>query len=300
MPAANAVAVPVALCAAAAFGGAAVLQHRAARRVPDSGLVSVQLLRAQLRQDGFVASLGLAILGFVLQAAALRYAPLTLVQPLLITDTLFFIGFACLIHRRPPDRRLVLAALLAMGGIAAFILIARPTAGSSGTHAPAALSLGLALVVVVGACLAVATRLSGYARVLPLAIATAVCYGVTAGLLRSVAAGFDGDVLGLAGEWQVYALAVLGAAGFWLNQHAYQKGHLGTVAVATITVGDPATSIVIGIVWLGESIQGGPWATFGEVVSLLVVAAGILLLAARSQQITEQIQSAAEPLQELG
>ncbi len=296
-----AVAVPVALCAAASFGGAAALQQRAARLVPEAGLTkSPRLLRDLLKQDGFVPSLFLAFLGFLLQALALRFGPLTLVQPLLITGTLFFIGFACALRRRPPDLGLMLAASLALVGLTAFILIAQPNTGSAEFHADAAWSLGLGLVVAVGACLVLASRLAGDARVLPLAVATAVCYGVTAGLLRSLASNFDGDLLAVAGHWQLYAIGIVGATGFALNQQAYQKGLLGTVAVATITVGDPAVSIGVGIAWLGESIRGGPWATLGEVVSLLVVAAGILLIAARSQRVSQELHQSARPVSERG
>jgi drug/metabolite transporter (DMT)-like permease len=290
-----AISVPLAICAAASFGAAAALQQRAARRVPEAGLASTRLLRDLLRQEGFVPSIGLAAMGFVLQGMALAFGPLTLVQPLLITGTLFFIGFACYLQRRRVDVVLVLAASLALAGLTAFILVARPETGAAHFDTDGALPFAVGLVVVVGVCLVLATRLSGDARVLPLAVATAVCYGVSAGLLRSLASEFDGDLFALTGKWQLYALAVVGVAGFALNQQAYQKGLLGTLAVATITVGDPAVSIGVGIAWLGESIQGGPAATIGEVVSLLVVAAGILLISARSQRIIQRLREQERP-----
>jgi drug/metabolite transporter (DMT)-like permease len=284
-----AISVPLAVCAAASFGAAAALQQRAARRVPEARLTSTRLLRDLLRQQGFVSSIGLAAMGFVLQGMALAFGPLTLVQPLLITGTLFFIGFACYLSRRPVDVILVLAASLALAGLTAFILVARPETGAAHFDTDGALPFAAGLAGIVALCLVLATKLRGDARVLPLAVATAVCYGVSAGLLRSLASEFNGDLFALAGKWQLYALAVVGVAGFALNQQAYQKGLLGTLAVATITVGDPAVSIGVGIAWLGESIRGGPLATVGEVVSLLVVAAGILLIHLRSQRITHRL-----------
>ncbi|MGH3490309.1 MAG: DMT family transporter [Actinopolymorphaceae bacterium] len=290
-----AIAVPLAICAAASFGAAAALQQRAARRVPEAGLTSTRLLRDLLRQEGFIPSIGLAAMGFVLQGMALAFGPLALVQPLLITGALFFIGFACYLDRRPVDVVLVLAATLALAGLTAFILVARPETGSARFDTDGALPFALGLAVVVGVCLVLATRLSGDSRVLPLAVATAVCYGVSAGLLRSLASEFDGDLFAMAGKWQLYALAVVGVAGFSLNQQAYQKGLLGTLAVATITVGDPAVSIGVGLAWLGESIRGGPAATVGEVLSLLTVAAGILLISARSQRLIQRRREQERP-----
>ncbi|WP_020576524.1 DMT family transporter [Actinopolymorpha alba] len=291
----TAFAIPVAIAAAAAFGGAAALQHRAARRAPDAGLLSPRLLMELLKQEGFIPSIGLAILGICLQAFALWLGPLAVVQPVLITGIFFFIAFRSAQRRRRPDGRLILGAVIALVGLSVFLLIAQPSGGHAGFDTSAALPLGLGLVAVVGSCLVLATWLRGDARVIPIAVAAAVCYGVTAGLIRSLATTLDGDPVAFASQWQLYAIAIVGPAGFALNQQAFQKGLLGVVTVTIITVGDPAVSIGVGAAWLGESLRGGAWATLGEVVSLLVVAGGVLLVAARSQRITQRLQAGEEP-----
>ena len=55
-------------------------------------------------------------------------------------------------------------------------------------------------------------------------------------------------------DWPIYALAVVGPAGFILNEDAYQQGTLIAPARAIITACDPIISIALGRVWLNERL----------------------------------------------
>lgn len=275
-------AIPLALCGAASFGAAGALQHRATQKTRDSAPLQPTLLVNLMKLPGFRVGVGLGILGFALQVIALKFAPLTLVQPLLITDVLFYLVVASALSHRRPDRVLVGGTLLASVGLAGFLFSADPTSGSGNFDSSAALPLGIGLIALVAACVAAAARINSELRALPLAAATAVCYGVTAGLVRSLI-GPHGTEGGLWGHWELYAVIVVGPAGFLLNQNAYQSGVLGSVALTVITVGDPIVAIGVGVAWLGEQIAGG-WAIAGEAAALLVMAGGIFLLATRAQR----------------
>lgn len=290
---ARVVAVVAAVCAAASFGAAGLLQHRATQQAPPRGPLRPRLLLDLIRIKSFRWGVVFGALGFALQVVALRFAPLTLVQPILVTGVLFYLGFAAAYLRRPPDTVLVGGALLALIGVSAFLLAARPTAGDGHFAGSSALPLGLALIVIVAVCLAVGSRLPQEIRAVPTAVATAVCYGVTAGLVRSLVT--TPDLATFFGQWQVYAIVVVGPAGFLLNQNAFQEGALGSVAVAIITVGDPIASIGVGVAWLGESIASGLWRTPMEVLALIVMAAGVWLLAGRAQQVADQMRSDGGP-----
>jgi drug/metabolite transporter (DMT)-like permease len=286
------VAVPAAVAGAACFGSAGVLQHQATHETRLRRPLQPGLLADLLKLWSFRVSVVLGALGFVLQVVALRYGPLILVQPILVTGVLFYLLVASAVHHRRPDRRLMLAALVALGGLSAFLVIARPSSGGDTFTGLAALPLGIALVVVVLACAFAATSIRDELRSLPLAVATAVCYGVTAGLVRSLTSQpLD---TGLFGHWELYAAAVVGPAGFLLNQNAYQSGNVGSLALAIITVGDPLVAIGVGITWLGESLQGGPARVVGEVVALAVLATGVVLLARRARAMAEQLEHAGQ------
>jgi drug/metabolite transporter (DMT)-like permease len=292
------VAVPAAVGAAACFGTAGVLQHQATHETRLRRPLEPGLLADLIRLRAFRVSIVLGALGFAFQVVALRYGPLILVQPVLVTGVLFYLLVASALHHRRPDRALMLASLVVLGGLSAFLVVARPSGGADTFTGLAALPLAVALVVVVLACAFAATWIRDELRSLPLAVATAVCYGVTAGLVRSLTSqSFDTSLFG---HWELYAAAVVGPAGFLLNQNAYQSGVVGSLALAIITVGDPLVAIGVGITWLGESLQSGPGAVVGQVLALGVLAFGVVLLARRAQAVAERLQESGRFPEETG
>lgn len=281
--------VPAAVAAAASFGLAGYLQHGAARKTTNHGALRPSLLFDLLKFKQFQWSIVLSAAGFGLQVLALRFAPLAIVQPLLVTGVLFYLGFAAFAHHHRIDRGLVVGALLALVGLSGFLLVARPSGGAHEFHGSAALPLGLALTAVVLVCMAVASRLSDETRALPFAVATAVFYGVTAALIKSLLATTTWS--GLFTHWQLYAVIIVAPAGFLLNQNAFQVGSVGAVAVATITVGDPIVAIGTGVAWLGESLSSGVVGTVIEIIALVVMTVGVAVLTRRSQQIADRIRA---------
>ena len=281
------VAVPVALGAAAGFGGAAYLQHEAARQAPPRGPLRPRLIWDLLKIRGFRWSIALSIAGFGLQVGALSLAPLALVQPLLVSQLICYLLLVSLRTHRTPDRALLGGAALAAAGLATFLLVSRPASPPPGAQIGGlrAFVLGAVLIGVVALALVVASRLRSEARAVPLAVACAVCYGVTAGLIRSLSTGGWGHAFS---QWELYAIVVVAPAGFLLNQNAFQNGMLGSVAVATITVGDPIVSVAVGAVWLSETLAVGWGWTSAQALALLAVIGGILLLTRRAQLVADR------------
>lgn len=284
-------AVPLALVAAACFGTAGYLQHSVARAVPDAGVSQPRrLLLELLSRPVFRISIGLSVVAFALQVTALSMAPLAIVQPLLVTSVLCYLAAASVAMRRPPDAVLVLGAVVALLGLAGFQVLARPGHSHGGFQGPAALALGITLCAIVVLTLLLARRLSGEYRAIPIAAATAVCYGVTATLLRGMLV--SSGPWSVLTQWQLYAAMVVAPTGFLLNQGAFHEGAVGSVAVTVITVGDPVVSIAAGALWLGESLEGGALRASLEVVSLVVMTGGIALLANRAQRVAQEREAA--------
>jgi drug/metabolite transporter (DMT)-like permease len=282
-----AVAVVAAIGAAFCFGAAGVLQQAATHRIPERPALSPAILVDLITIPSFGLGVLLGAAGFALQVTALSFGALIVVQPLLVTGVLFY-----LLRRGHPDPGLVLGVLMALAGLSVFLVVARPSGGGGQIAAKDALPLGIGLVVIVLFCVTSASRMRSERRTLPLAGATAVCYGVTAGLVRSLTTtGLDASVWR---QWELYAVVVVGPAGFLLNQNAFQKGTVGSLSLGIITVGDPLVSIAIGVVWLGEVLTAGAGAVIGEVVALAVLATGVFVVCARAQKVAEQIQQASQ------
>jgi NAD(P)-dependent dehydrogenase (short-subunit alcohol dehydrogenase family) len=88
----------------------------------------------------------------------------------------------------------------------------------------------------------------------------------------------DRDGFGALGHWEPYALVVLGAIGFVVNQRAFQAGSL-TASLPTLTVVEPIVAAVIGVTMLHETVPTNgalEWIAVALSVVAMVVATIVL------------------------
>lgn len=283
------IAVPAAMVGAAAMGLANATQSMATKQVPASGILDPHLILNLLRNPTWLIGIVATIAGLGLQVVALGFGPLLLVQPLLVSALLFTNVFmAWLVHRRA-DRVLVLGALLCVAGLCAFLLVARPQQHGDkivGIEQVVPLALTFGIVVVV--CLWVAARTRRGVRVLALALATGVLYGVTAGLMKVVSGEFRAGLFVPFTHWGLYTVCVIGPMGFLLSQNTFQQGKLISPAVGVITTVDPLVGVGIGVSWFGETVETTPGALAGQAVSALVIIGGIAIMAHRGEQLKQR------------
>jgi hypothetical protein len=186
--------------------------------------------------------------------------------------------------------------LLTAGGLAAFLLFARPSPGRDTLTVKDVLPLAVGLFVLLLGCFALVVRTRGLARSLALALAAGIVYGVTAAVAKVTIGAFESD--GLPGgltHWSLWALVVLGPLGFLLNQNAFHEGELVSPPLAVITVTDPLVGIGIGVLWLGESIGASPGAVVGQVLGLTGMALGVWLVAHRAPHLAATVATKQVP-----
>lgn len=271
-----------ALAGAGAYGVTGVLQQQATHRVQADPADKSAFIGGLLRSRLWLASTVGSVAGFALQGVALATGPLVLVQPLLVTGVLFAAFTGYLLHGRRGDPILATGLLMTAGGLAVFLVAARPAPGTDVLTLGEVIPLAVGLTVLVAGCLALATRFSGTARSLALALAAGIVYGVTAAIAKVTLDVFHEGPLAVVTHWSLWLLVVLGPTGFFLNQLAFREGVLASPVVAVITVTDPLVGIGIGILWLGESVRTDPVAVCGELLGLLVMAAGVWTVAHRA------------------
>jgi hypothetical protein len=134
-------------------------------------------------------------------------------------------------------------------------------------------------------------------RPLALALGCGINYGVAAFSIKLVTTEFGGGAGRVFTDWPIYVLAVVGPVGFILNQDAFQQGTLLAPVQAIITTTDPVISIALGVLWLGVVLRSSPVAIFGQVASLLLMTAGIIITARVAPQATESDQAGASRTQ---
>ena len=279
----SAAAVVTALASAVVLGISAVADQRSTKRVQTRRALSPRIIVDLVRQPLWLIAVGANIVGFALQVVALDFGSLALVQPILACDLMFSVLIGRYVWRRPgikPARvKLMLAGVVATtAGVAGFLVIGQPSAGLSQARLGILPPLAIGIVVVTGGCLVVAAR-NRTLRPLALALACGVNYGVAAFLIKLVTSEFGGGPAQVFTNWPIYVLAVVGPAGYILNQDAFQQGTLLAPVQAIISAADPIISIALGIGWLAVRLRGGPANIAGEVVSLLLLTAGIVMTA---------------------
>jgi len=276
------IAVVAALASALVLGISSVADQRSTKRVQSRQALSPRIIADLVRQPLWLTAVGANIAGFALQVVALNYGSLALVQPIVALDLMFAVLILWYRRRASPQHpkvRLMLTGVAATtAGIAGFLAIGQPSAGRTQARLAILPPLAVGIVVVVGGCLAVAAR-NRNVRPLALAVACGVNYGVAAFLIKLVTSEFGGGPGRMFTNWPIYMLAVVGPAGYILNQDAFQQGTLLAPVQAIISAADPVISIALGVGWLAVRLRGGPAATAGEVVSLLLLTAGIVMTA---------------------
>lgn len=240
-------AVVLSLFSAVAYAAAAVAQERLAARTSGTGVLRL------LAHGAWWWSVVLNASAALLHVAALKFGPLTLVQPL---GALTLVA-AVPLGARAAGRRVSAVewrgTALTLLGLAALLVTA------SGPEPDDVLSLPQALAVA-GATAAVIGVLSrpGVRPGLRHATASGFASGVASALTQTVtvaATNRSGPVLGPPVVVVALLVAVFATGGLLLSQTAYRNG-LGA-PLAVVTLANPVAAAAIGVCLLGERLQGG-------------------------------------------
>ena len=273
-----------ALASALVLGISSIADQRSTKRVERRAL-SPRIVVDLVRQPLWLAAIGANIVGFALQVVALSFGSLALVQPILACDLMFAVLILWYQGQRanlkfPKVKHMVAGVAATTVGVAGFLAIGQPSGGRTQVSFGILPPLAIRIVVVAGGCLAVAAR-NRNLRPFALALACGVCYGVAAFLIKLLTSEFGGGLGQVFTNWPIYVFAVVGPAGYILNQDAFQQGTLLAPVQAIISAADPVISIALGIGWLAVRLRGGPANIAGEIVSLLLLTAGIVMTAYR-------------------
>jgi drug/metabolite transporter (DMT)-like permease len=294
-------ATTTALASALVLGISAVADQRSTKRVKKRKGLSPAIFVDLARQSLWLIAIVANLVGFALQVVALSLGSLALVQPLLVFDLVFAVLISWLLDIRARVPRyggkrstlLMFTGVAATtGGVAAFLAIGQPSAGTTNVRISVLVPLVIGLGVVVGGCLGVAARKPNL-RPLAMALACGVTYGVSAFAVKLVTSEFSGGAAKVFTNWPIYVLAVAGPLGYLFNQYALQQGKSLAPVQSIITSADPIISIALSILWLNVVLRDSPAAIFGEVASLMLMVAGIALTAHNSPHVAHAEQAPA-------
>ena len=271
------IAVVAALAAGASFALAAVWQQRAAATAPAHLALRLRLLLALARRPLWLAGMGAGLASFGLQAVALTYGPLTLVQPLIVTELVFAVPLGLRTGHVRLGMREYSATLVVVAGIVLFLLTARPHQGNPDAPDVVWLVIGSLVIIAAGFAVAGARLPMGPLRATLLAAAAGTLFGLQSALLRTITARRGHDLVHILSSWHPYALAAVGTAGVLCAQSAFQAGQVA-FSLPIIDTLEPLVAILIGAVAFGERLTNTPAAIAVELASGLAIIAGVFTL----------------------
>lgn len=269
------------LCSlAAAFLNAAssVLQRRAAGAPDPSVLFRRHFIAALSKNRLWLSGLGLQIIAAFAQGAALFYASLVLVEPLLTVDLVFLLLLLHFYFRIPAGRREWSAVLAICGGLSMLLAAANPRGGHlefSGLYW--LITSTVVAVVILASIITMRRSASAKFRAGVGGVATGLSYALTAGFTKLMLGQLHHGIGQVFSGWELYALCLSGLVSLIMSQNTFAAGPLA-ISQPAIEISDPLASAFIGVILFGDIISTGAASIALEVIGALVAAIGIALM----------------------
>lgn len=269
--------VPAAIAAGACFASAGLFQQRAASQKPSDESLSPRLLLELAREPLWLAGISLAVLSYVFQAVALALGPLSVVQPLIVSELIFALPISARMHGLRLHTREWLAAATVAIGLGVAIVSADPQEGNP----LAPLSGWLLVLAAVGGLVVLALLIGRRAgdtwKASSFALAAGVVMGTQSAVFSATITLVRKQGFGMFLNWQPYVLIILSIGGLTLIQSAYQAGPLAA-SLPVLDGAEPAVAVVLGLALFGETIASGALRFAGMGIGIVAVVSGIILL----------------------
>lgn len=273
----TAISVLTAVAAAFLFGISSVLQQAEAAGVGDAPMLRLGLLRRLAHRRRWLGAVALGGVSFGVQAVALAFGPIVLVQPIAATDLLFALPFLARRHQRRLGATGWVGAGLVVAGIGAFLALAPPSAGQASPSLARWVPVLAAVAGLVGVVAPAALRARPALRTGILAGVAAAEFALVDALTKSVVEQLSRDGAATFAHWEPYALAVAALSGLLIAQSAFRSGSL-LVSLPIIDTVEPIGAVLIGTTVFDERIASSTLVLAVQVLAGVIAACGIVVL----------------------
>jgi len=254
-----------------------IFQRLGVETAPDAHGRGLKLMRHVLRRPIWYLGLAAMVGSFLLQATALGFGTLSVVQPLMVTELVFLVVILRVWFGSPLGWREAIGTVLTVAGLAGFLAMSN---AGGGTTIPTTSGWILVIATCCGAiaiCLACTRRGSRPWRSAWFGAAAAISFALSASFTKTTTILFSHGFWQIFGHWEPYGIVIAGLAGLVLTQDAFSAGPI-TASQATLMIVDPVVSIVIGVGLFDDELRGGKGALAFDAVALLVMCAGLFVL----------------------
>lgn len=269
--------IACALAAAVSFAFAAVMQQESTQTVPCAKSLTPGLLLELLRRPKWILGGAAMLCGFGLQAVALAFGPVALVQPIVVLELAFAIPFGIIRRHRRAGLQEWAGIGAVMTGVAIFLLAADPGKGIGNPPTVQWAESLVPVAVVAAIAVAVGSTRRGTTRPMFLGAAAGCSFGMLSVLTKSVTHLLSSDLTKAFTTWQVYVAILVGIVALTVSQSAYQAGPLA-YSMPFVGVLEPLVAVLIGEVVLGEGVRLSEVDFVLELAAAAVAVVGIVLL----------------------
>jgi drug/metabolite transporter (DMT)-like permease len=266
-----------ALAAALSNALTTILQRMGVQGAAPGSELRLRLLAHALRRPVWFCGMATMIAGFVMQALALGRGDLSLVQPVMVSELVFLVVGLRVWFRLHLGWQEAIGTLATVLGLAVFLAVSDQGGGNALPTNGAWLVLVLAVTGTVLVAVLMTRRGGRVWSSAWFGFGAAVSFALCAAFTKTATILFSGGFVALFGHWQTYGIAVAGGAGLFLAQNAFYAGPI-TASQASLTIADPLASIAIGAGVFGDRLRHSGVDLTVEVVSVLVMVAGLAVL----------------------
>jgi drug/metabolite transporter (DMT)-like permease len=281
-------AIGIGLLAALSFAGSFVAQQHVAAAVPQERGRGLRLFLELARSPLWWAGAFGDGLGFALQAVALAFGSVVLVQPVLVTAMVFALPLAAWWNgRRIASADLAWAGLVVVG-LAVFTVLGDSSKGSVSDAVQPWIWPGVTAFLVCGGLLVAGVLAKGSLKALAFGCLAGVMYGIIAPVTELVVEHLGQvGLFGLFRSWPVYALIVCMLVGTAWQQSAFHAGDLGASLPATQVL-EPVVGVALGLWALDARLQAHGWAWPVLILAAAAMVVGTVQLARSAASTTRR------------
>lgn len=266
---------------ATAFG--MVLRHASAE-APDRGETGAHAAIRSVFNWSWLGGTASSLVGFALQAGALNFGSLLLVQPITVLSLMFTLPLASRFSDRPASRWEWFWATVLTLCVGALVVYGRPSEGADHPQWwewAIAVAAGLAVMAALGK---IARQELRRDRAMLLGVAGGIAFAYVAVFAKGLVTRLSTDgALGVVLNGELYGLIAAAVLALTVQQASFASGNINQAAPAS-TVTTPVVSIVLGVCLLGERFRVSGW-------HLLVILAIIAAMAAATVFLSRAAES---------
>lgn len=260
-----------------------VVQQHVAALTPADERLSPRLLLDLIGRPLWLVGIASMAAGQIVEAVALHFGDLTVVEALTATNVLFALPMAAAWRRKRLCRLDWIGAAGIVAGLATFVIAADPPA----TRIPVVpfgswLAAGLAILAAAAVVVAVGRRRSAAPQATLFGLGAGIVFGLQDGLTQRVLQVPFG--IHFLTSWVPYALLAVGITGLLIAQSAYQAAPL-KASLPAINIAEPVTGIGLGAGLFAQGLRVGTEPLIFELLGIVCMMIGLLLVA-RSDVVT--------------